>query len=209
METNPLREKSQFTEVKKLHFLIHPGYMSDPAQDFIEDMDQSDERYMQWTPLLNSYVDKARELPEDDIMLVMLHASFKSLLDDFKQDKEYTKTLKNLKKVLGRRMIALSDDFPIENEDSFYFAEEIANTRGFNIPRSVYSEAYGEQLEHCVPEGAQMANKSLRLVKKTVLKPELTDYQGSPRKQWILDTYDRVQIALVNPEKVIKLFKTI
>jgi hypothetical protein len=199
METTSPKEELPLKEVKKLHFLIHPGYKSDPAEDYREDLSESDERYTQWNPLLNSYVDKARELPTDEIMIVMLHANFKNLLNDFKHGKEYTGTLRSLKKVLGRRMIALSDDYPIEEEESFYTAKDIANTRGFYIPRNVYSEAYGEQLEHCVPEGAQMANKSFRLHHKTIIKPDLTDYPESPRKQWILDAYDRVQMALEHP----------
>lgn len=199
MESTPQAEQTPIIEVKRLHFLIHPGFLRDPASDDLDvRKSETDERYTQWNSLLNSYIGKARELPKDEVMIVMLHAGFDDLFRDFKQKKEYTQTLSSLKSILGKRMIALSNDHYIEDQESYRYAQAIAENRGFHFLRDVYSEAYGESLGACVEDAAQAANQSLGLTHKTILRPELTDNPNitTHEKQSTLDLYDRVQFAL-------------
>jgi hypothetical protein len=54
MESPPQTEHAPITEVKRLHFLIHPGFLRDPASDDLEvRKSETDERYTQWNSLIN------------------------------------------------------------------------------------------------------------------------------------------------------------
>lgn len=199
MEDTITLEESPKVKVKKLHFLIHPGFLRDPATDgFFEIKADDDEVYAKWDSLLKSYINKAISLPIDEIMITMLHAEFGDLLDDFRQGKQYTKTLSDLKRILGKRMIALSGNNDIEKESSYLMAEYIANQWGYHFPRDVYSEAYGETLGVCVEAASQTANNSLGLIHKTVIKPEFTNDPDVTEKikKRTLDLYDRLQFEL-------------
>ena len=191
MERRNSPEQEAVTEVKKLHLLIHPGFLL----DYVYTPEALTKKY---ETLLDRYKEQATGMRHDEIMIALLHPTSDELLQDFRQKRTYTQKLSAIKKVLGPRMIALSGDYDIEDVDTFSFASEIARKRGYAIPEDVPSEAYGETLGMCVSLGAQTANISLVLRQKTLVRPRLTDYPDIPRerKLVLMKQFDRLEFAL-------------
>lgn len=186
--------------ISKLHILVHPGFLQDPATDIDYDWNpipETDSRYTQWDKLLSLYTTEAEQIPLDEIVIVMLHARFHRLLEDLRTEKRYTATLRKLKRLLGRRMVALSGDNDIESEESFELAAQIARARGYEIPNDVESVAYGETVQVCVPEAADTANRALQLKNCTRLNPALTDDPQVSREDmdYVLSTYTRIKFG--------------
>jgi hypothetical protein len=161
-ERTPLR-------VDKLHFLIHPGFITDPA---VMEMGVSPEG----PALLEKYVEQAQKLRENELMLVFPHTDFGELRSDLAEGKIYAKTLKKIKEILGRRMVLVSADFDVfESPRVFQRSLSIIKGRGYDFTPDAETFAYGETLGLCVPDGAENLNKSGGFNKKTSIIPELTD----------------------------------
>lgn len=201
MEQSNIPEVRETVEVSKLHFLIHPGFLADSAQ--------YDPGEVGWKekglPLLDIYIDHAQKIPDNELVLVFLHPSLSELRRDFKAHKPYTERVRQLKKILGKRMLAFSGGFDVFGElgdnpdDQVEEIRQLAEKRGFVFNQNVSSEAYGETLGVCVEDGANNLNKILKLMKKTIIKPELTDAAASlseedllKHKQKIVDVFDYI-----------------
>lgn len=178
MEQSANPEVKNPIEVSKLHFLIHPGFLADPDTDLtgapVPEFSQL---------LLERYLQHAKGIPDDELVLVFLHTAPSDLIRDFRNRKNYTEKIRQIKRVLGKRMLTFSADFDVFGEtETTGQADEIkqmAERRGFRFNENVPSEAYGETLGVCVEEGASNLNKVLKLVKKTLIRPDLTDAAAS------------------------------
>ena len=157
--------------VKKLHFLIHPGFLSyevPKSEDVPGVKDPYKERMVEYIGLLDKYVTEAKKLPEDEIMFAFVHTDSKQFKEDMKTSQLYAEKMRELRSVLGRRLIVLSGDNDVVFDDSVMErAKEIANKRGFYFDNKVLSEAYGEMLSVCVERGADRLNENAGFENKT------------------------------------------
>lgn len=171
MEQEPTIENKEKKKISKIHFLIHPGYLSD---------EKYESKYNQ---LLERYIEKAKDLKDDELMFAFPATNLiGELKNDIKENKLYMRTLKTLKDVLGDRLIVLAEGFNFvydidENVGgpAFEKMKRITEARGFTFDRDVFSEAYGEMLPYCVVDGAKNLSRAGKLRRKTVVKTELTD----------------------------------
>lgn len=201
MEKSGDPEIKEPIKVSKLHFLIHPGFLTDP-QDFDEEP-----IYEDWWQVLDIYLEHSKTIPKNELVLVFLHSSQDRFVKDAKEHKPYVEKIRQMRKVLGRRMIVFSGDWDIfEKEDIQALSgviENIANGRGYRLSKDVSSEAYGETLGVCVEEGANNLNRALGLIKKTVIQPYLTEawsyLQPGQDRSWLkghkakmIDDFDRI-----------------
>lgn len=178
MEQSANPEVEKPIEVSKLHFLIHPGFLADPDTDLMgAPVPESSQ------VLLDRYLEHAKGIPDDELVLVFLHATLSDLIRDFRNRKNYTQKISQMKKVLGKRMLTFSADFDVfgetEADDQADEIKQLAEKRGFRFNENVSSEAYGETLGVCVEEGASNLNKVLKLVRRTLIRPEFTDAAAS------------------------------
>lgn len=178
-DNHPVGE-SKFSPVSinRIHFLIHPGFITDPRimleVSTPEEIDAN-------KSILGKYLEYTKKMRNDELMFVFLHTSPQELRKDFIEGKDYTKTLNEMKEMLGKRLIALSNKLDIfDKPDAIKTALDIAKRRGFNIdPSSVETIAYGETSLVCVPNGAENLNEAGGFVKKTTIIPELTTTEDS------------------------------
>lgn len=197
-------------EVKKLHFLIHPGYSIDPnVSNSVRDYDEpiyvdNDKRFEEDKYIFERYLDRATQLSDDELMIVFLHRSFPNFLLDFRENKEYTKQLSKLKEILGKRMIVTTHE---SHEESLnQRLKKIAHYRGFNLSESVSSEAIGEFVDACVPVVAQDANIAFGLTNKTMINPtyssEFEDPPSEKNLRRLEDDYDRIHYMMGSGPRV-------
>lgn len=166
-------------KISKIHFLIHPGFLNDQ----VPRMPHSDtapnpylKRLPEYTDLLNKYVAEAHQLKDNELMFAFAHTPSPQLSKDFKAGELYVQKLRELKKILGPRLIVLSADYDVVfNAEVMNIVKKIAAERGFKFDEHVLTEAYGEMLEVCVERGAELLNQSGELVNKTRIRTDLTD----------------------------------
>ncbi len=166
-------------KIKKIHFLVHPGFLSyevpkmadkNPARNpYILRMDE-------YKMLLDKYIQEASRLGDDELMIAFAHTTLEQMAKDLKGGELYVEKLRELKKILGRRLIVLSGNNDVVNDDGvFEVAKEIAKQRGFYFDDDTLSEAYGEMLSICVERGADRLNRNAQFKEKTLVRPELAD----------------------------------
>lgn len=180
-------ENRERMKISKLHFLVHPGFLSDPNtlekpttwQKLIaegHDYDSIMAELRKWEETLQIYVEQAKKLKEDELMFVFTHTTSEQLKEDLEEKKAYAVTLKAMKKILDKRLVVVSGDFDIFNEaEALDVAKEVAAARGYVLDEDVFTEAYGEILEQCVTEGAAAMNRKGGFRNKTVVRQKLTD----------------------------------
>lgn len=102
-------EQKEKKKISKIHFLIHPGFIH--CGNF----------------LLNKYIAKAKELGGEEIMVAFSPSldmynsrrrETETLKKDIKNERRYTKTLMQLKSILGNRLIVLTGYGFTEDEKS-------------------------------------------------------------------------------------------
>lgn len=86
-------------KISKLYFLIHPGSTTDPDEmDHIKDPFERQDFKYRYNFLPERYIEKAREMKPDELMMAFLHTKIEKIKQDIRADKEYTRTLDELKK---------------------------------------------------------------------------------------------------------------
>jgi len=175
-ETPNMERKENPIKISKIHFLVHPGFSSDYRTD--DALSSAKDVPEENNKLLNRYIGQAENLKEkeDEIMVALTHASKSELKKDSKENFLYFKKLEEIRDILGRRLIVLSDNFDIfEGEETMLAVKKLAKARGYVFDENVLSEAYGEALGACVDEAAQNLNLTGNLKHKTKIRPELSD----------------------------------
>lgn len=162
-------KENEPVKVNRIHFLIHPGY--DWDCDIRDGVMPADER------LLDKYLEQSKKLGSDELMLVFCHKTFKDLRKSAQTGDKLGKTLREMKTVLQKRMVLVTDQFDVfDSPEAFQKVLSIIKGRGYDFGNDVDTVAYGETFGLCVPDGAENLNRNAGFVKKTVIIPELTDY---------------------------------
>lgn len=192
-----IKEEKEKVRISKICFLIHPGYSTDPRNWKHYSQESRSEGIKKYAFLSEKYLEQARNFHDDELMFAFAHKKSADIKLDAKNEFDYVSLLRDLRRILGRRLIILSDEIDVlNNADAFKIAKHIANCRGFDFDRQVFSEAFGETLVHCVSRGADKLNKGGRLDKKTDINSELTEADienyGPETFQWLKDQHRRV-----------------
>lgn len=173
-----LESGKELNKIKKVHFLIHPGFVSHFFDNFAYLKKKiSKEDLKDYVLLLDKYVNQAKALndKENELFVVFTHTDSSSLRLGIELGRLYTQKIREMKGILGKRMIVISNDHDVRSDkDIFGVVESIAKRRGFVIDKNVISEAYGEMLGLCVDQGANNLNRSGNLVEKTIINTKLT-----------------------------------
>ncbi|HAI74569.1 MAG TPA: hypothetical protein DCS28_00850 [Candidatus Moranbacteria bacterium] len=171
IENKEMKEK----KVVKIHFLIHPGYLSDVKfHGYIT----SNEELENYNLLMDKYIEQAKKIGENELMVIFSHTE----KDDFKKDlftKLYTKKIKEIKDILGNRSIVIFMDGYELDEKDIENIKKIASARGYKFNENVLTEAYGEMLTNCVVNWAVGLNKAGKFINKTTIRSKLTDLDTS------------------------------
>ena len=172
MEQAPKIENKEKKKISKVHFLIHPGYLHYMGYGY------NSEKYKALLPL---YINQAKNLGDNELMFAFVHTSKPQLKRDIEAGALYTETLKEIKNILGDRLIVTTGDTEIVHgvkkaKDALSKILRIAEARGYTFDAKVLSEAYGEMLEACVQSGAENLNIAAGLKHKTKVRSELTDF---------------------------------
>lgn len=169
-------------KVEAVHFLIHPGFCSEYelsprskewGSEFLsKDNKSSDTQYL---PLREAYVDYARSLREEEILLVFSHLDLYQLTRTHQIGKSYVQFLKKLKRAAGSKLIFFSNECnPFSLTENWMILGKLRGL-GLEITKEADSYALGETLRSCVADGARSLNITLGLVKPTVILPHLTE----------------------------------
>ncbi len=166
MKENALENK---TEITNIHFLIHPGY--ELRYDYNPE----------FFPLAESYVEKAKTLKPDELMVFFAPVPPTSFPKEVKADQEkYVEVANRIREILGRRLIVLSS----QGETSSLYKKliwnkikTIAEKRGFVFTKNLTAEAYGEYLGVCVSRAAENMHQASGMSAENpiTIRAELTD----------------------------------
>jgi len=185
MVANNPEGQERMTKISKLSFLIHPGFQSSEHGRVISNAQvvHSAHDTNKYDAQLDKYVAHARSLKSDEVM-VAFTAQTKN--DYFMTGAPYMKALREIRDILGRRLIILSAGQQIMSDgqpQGFETLKKIARARGFVFDKSITTEAFGEMLGGCVEDAANCLNTSGELRKKTKIIPELTNEDISKEKK--------------------------
>lgn len=158
--------------IRKLHFLIHPGYLS-------RGINHPDDQ-KEYESLLDKYVDEAKKLRDDELMFALISPSRVLVKKELAENAPYLEKIKEIKSILGPRLIVLHFQVLENSSEAMDTATRIAAARGFHFDKDVLSDAYGELLGACVKIGAANLNRDAGFINKMVLRPELSD-ESLPR----------------------------
>lgn len=171
-ESEKSTSKIESPNIRKLHFLIHPGYLS-------RGVNHPDDQKI-YESLLDKYVEEAKTLHDDELMFALVSPKHALLKKELAEGATYLKKIKEMESILGPRLIVLNFQDLDRGSEVMDTATRIAAARGFYFDKDVLSEAYGEFLDACVVVGASNLNKAAGLTKKTILRPELSDQSLPP-----------------------------
>ena len=168
----------QLQPISRIHFLIHPGFGSDPRVCELA----NEERLKQSEDMLGKYANQARQMQPDEVMFAYVHSKPPELRQDLKEGKPYTRSLRELKKILDKRLIVLSDRIDIfDGDQAINESRIIAQLRGFIFNPGVETVAYGETSYVCVPDAAINLNATANFQKPTKVLLGLTEASLNPR----------------------------
>jgi hypothetical protein len=164
-----------FKKITKINFLVHPGFIIDERM-MGRDIDQKDEQ------LLDAYVKKAQSLKDNELMVALTYSTRQEFQNDAKTGMLYFQKLREMKKILGDRLIVLSASQDIfDSSEALTMIKRIAKQRGYIFEKDVASEAFGETLQSCVVDAAQNLNEVGEFKKKTKINAGLTNYYTPDR----------------------------
>ncbi len=169
--------------VSRINFLIHPGYLTDPDKVDLQAMDSFTR--VKYRLLLGKYVEKAKGMRNDELLFVFTHATAEVLEEDINENKDYARTLLEMQKILGSRMLVIPHDIDVTySPRAINPVLEEAKRRGFKITKDVETNAFGETLGSCVPYITDNLNSRAGFTKKTIILPELTDIAINDPEIW-------------------------
>lgn len=186
-----MSERTQI-QVSRIHILIHPGFGSDYRAG-----DASMEEARAYEPLLHLYLEQAKQMTPDEIMLACTHTdTFKS---DLAQGYKYAQAMVSLKGILRNRLYLGTDTSAPKFTEFFEHPAAIRHAfnalarRGFTFGGDVSTVGYGESLGNCVSEGANNINTTMGFTHPTLLIPELSDLALEPehKRRELIDGIER------------------
>lgn len=184
------REKEP-TTINKIHFLVHPGWLSKSGNVSKDRLNLAKDPAMQ--TLFEGYINKAKKLAPntDELMVTFAPADSVEFLNDFSADKNavppYAEVILAIKEILGDRLIVLADNSEYsqngavvsKNRDKFWKRiKDIAAKRGFKFSDELSGRAYGELMDQCVRRIAENMHQASGMseTKPILVEVSLTDY---------------------------------
>jgi len=186
------------TMLPGIHFLVHPVFNAAPGpfehvvteREFIArgrpdgfiyvDQEAIEEDLKIYPSLIAGYSEKARIIPEDEILAVFL--SFRpNALDagdffDPRFEPLVTGLLSEIQAIMGARLLLFWKDhdpalFPAVGRA----VGNALSLKGYGTGPATQSHAFGETLEECIPRSVRHLRRALGLRKLTQVDPLFTD----------------------------------
>ena len=172
-------------EITTIHLLVHPGYIH--KKIYVEG------KYPEYhiplptlEHLAECYVKKAATLPADAIMILFAPTKDQNFAKEMRsQEILYTKIIREIKQVLGNRLITLVDDTAnfdksgvwSENKEKLWKRiQNIVQARGFYFSKDVTASAYGEAMNCCVNDIASNLHEAGNFTQPITIDAGITDY---------------------------------
>lgn len=175
----PEHQEDKLIKISKLHFLIHPGYLSDKRYRYAG---YGEKEIGKFNSLLDKYIEHAKKLAENELMVIFTHTEKDEVRNDLRGEL-YLRKIQEIKKVLGDRAIIIIMGIRDLIEQDISNIKKIANARGYDFDENVLSDAYGEMMENCVYNGARDLNMAGKFKNKTIIKPYLTELNSTKELQ--------------------------
>jgi hypothetical protein len=163
----------------KIHFLVHPGSLLDGLNKNPEDLRKGH-------VLFEKYMEVARNLPENEIMVILVHSPSKVFAKDYKAgERDYVKNIKSITDafegspqviVLTNNTVPFTGWEKESDVEALNKIKSIASKRGYNINPETEVEIFGETRDECVGEALSgIKNASFFKPEKIRIRKELTD----------------------------------
>lgn len=166
----------------KMHILVHPGYLMDNPTG------RDKQQLAQAEMLPEKYAKLAKNLPANEIMIILIHYATGQFRDDYKAGKAYVKNIQALRgelRGLNQGIVLTSETVPFGGMDKVHDTEalakikEIAENRGYTIDPGTVVDIFGEEYDQCVHEALAGINNTGFFHKGNVrILKELTDRAG-------------------------------
>lgn len=179
------RKETPLKEVSVLDVLVHPGYIKDTKVGLLarEQLEQAEK-------LPKEYEKLARNLREDEFLLIIIHQPPEKYLADVRIKKGYTELIKTIRervKNRGQIMVLTSKTVPFSGADKDYDNQalekirSLAKTRGYDINQETSVNIFGEMHDECVQEALSgIKNADFFDSNKIGISKDLTD-RGSQK----------------------------
>jgi hypothetical protein len=189
-ENVPELENRELIKVSKLHFLVHPGYISNVITDWVgtspesfkKDRDGRKFTFKQSIALLDKYIEQAKDMPDTEVMVIVTDTKKKFYKEDIEEERVYMEKIREIKEILGKRAVVISDKFELattyyypKSRGALEHIKQLLEARGYTFDESTDTEAYGELLGACVDTVANRLNEQGQFEEPTIIKKELTD----------------------------------
>lgn len=178
-----------------VHFLIHPFYNASAdtherlltEREFIErgrpegffyaGPQEIEDDLKLYESLAPAYLERAASVRQDQALLTFLpFARGAAKFLDARFEPLFDNLMRGLFDLLGKRHLVFYQDVdPIEDPNAGPSVLRRLTQRGWSLPSSAASYAFGESLEHCVPGAVRNLRKGLGLRKFTHVHPLFTD----------------------------------
>jgi hypothetical protein len=178
-----LEKERQPKTIHKLHFLANPGwlYEGDPFAKTLKGTKDLSEKY----------IEKARELKLDELMVAFAPAIDAKFIGAFRNNPKapFAEIITQIKKILGDRLIVLADSddksdshrgatFEQNKDKVWKKIKTIAEKRGFSFSDKLSAEAYGELIGASVRLIADNMHQASGMSENepVIIQADLTDY---------------------------------
>jgi len=176
-------------EIRKLHFLIHPGYLGDPKLCHRRNAEFG---LQQARVAFAKYKTKAKRMEENECLVAFSHIESSELKRVIRGNDGTEKTayerlvadgLMALRERLGKRFVLLSNRHEVIELDcgkekvveTFAMMRRILGARGYRFGKNTETEAFGETLGCCVDEAADSLSRAGGFERKTTVNVSLCD----------------------------------
>lgn len=175
-------------KINRIIALVHPTFSTDENiflhEGEEEDWDSQIDEVMRADALWEKWMERARTMRDDEIMIVFAHPDdFGELKHDIRDVYYYPEKIRELKKEFGKRIIVLTaattpyePNRPDENRSHYETLLRIINARGFTFdPKDVVLETCGMSIDLCVPDVAEYMHEAGKFTEQGVITVALTN----------------------------------
>jgi len=176
---------STHTEIRKVNFLIHPGFIGDMR--FFK-REEGDERLGAARTMFAKYKARAESLGPDEVLVAFSHHCKSELRALLRSEDAYSRLMtddwKELRDILGKRLVVMSFDQDIFDDESekpnnpkntVCLVKRIMLARGLHIHDKAQVFAFGETFGTCVADAAMALNLAGQFRKNTHIIAALCD----------------------------------
>lgn len=181
------QEHKEYRRIHKIDFLIHPGFLQSNATPEAEP-----EASASVAALYEAYLEQAKMLPENEVLCVFPAEPYARMRTDATKqhpddEYNYVSLIRDLKTILGDRVVVLSDDYKIAANDAEWLPQHMAykalgrirrllRARGMDFDEHTVANAYGEFLLSCVTIAARHIHETGYFASPVAIRALLTEY---------------------------------